>query len=132
MVLVKKKEGTLRLCVDYHRINAVSATDAYLLPKIDDIIHQIEGAKYLTTIDLMKGYWQIPVASSDQCKTDFCTSFWAVLVCLWSSGNTWDLPKDDGWPYLWPELLCSSSPRQLELKLRKCQFGRPTAFTRAM
>ena len=75
MVLVKKKDGTLRLCVDYRRVNAISATDAYPLPRIDDIIDQIGGAKYLTTIDLTKGYWQVPVASSDRGKTAFCTPF---------------------------------------------------------
>ena len=54
MVLVKK-DGTLRLCVDYRRVNAASATDAYPLPHIDDIIDQIGRAKYLTTLDLTKG-----------------------------------------------------------------------------
>ena len=74
MVLVKK-DGTLRLCVDYRRVNAASATDAYPLPRIDDIIDQIGRAKYLTTLDLTKGYWQVPVASEDRHKTAFCTPF---------------------------------------------------------
>ena len=74
MVLVKK-DGTLWLCVDYRRVNAASATDAYLLPCIDDIIDQIGRAKYLTTIDLTKGYWEVPVASEDRHKTAFCTPF---------------------------------------------------------
>ena len=56
MVLVKKKDGTLRPCVNYRRVNAASATDAYPLPRIDDIIDQIRRAKYLTTLDLTKGY----------------------------------------------------------------------------
>ena len=75
MVLVKKEDRTLRLCVDYRRVNATSATDAYPLPRIDDIIDQIGRAKYLTTLDLTKEYWQVPVASEDRHKTAFCTPF---------------------------------------------------------
>ena len=75
MVLVKKKDGTLRLCVDYRRVNAASATEAYPLPHIDDIIDQIGRAKYLTTLDLTRGHWQVPVASENRHKTAFCTPF---------------------------------------------------------
>ena len=56
MVLVKKKDETVRLCVDYRKVNAASAAEAYPLPRIDDIINQIGRAQYLTTIDHTKGY----------------------------------------------------------------------------
>ena len=54
MVLVKKRDRTLRLCVHYRRVNVASATEAYPLPHIDDIIDQIGRAQYLMTIDLTK------------------------------------------------------------------------------
>ena len=55
MVLVNKKDETVRLCVDYRKVNAASAAEAYPLPRIDNIINQIGRAQYLTTIDLTKG-----------------------------------------------------------------------------
>ena len=75
MVIVKKKDGTIRLCVDYRRVNSLSAADAYPLPRIDDIIDRIGPAKYITTIDLTKGYWQVPVIAADRHKTAFATPF---------------------------------------------------------
>ena len=56
IVLVKKKDGTLRLCVDYRRLNSVSKSDAYPMPRIDDLIDQLGKARYLTTLDLTRGY----------------------------------------------------------------------------
>ena len=75
IVLVKKKDGSLRLCVDYRRLNAVSQTDAYPMPRIDDLIDRLGKAKYITTLDLTRGYWQVPVAEEDQPKTAFATPF---------------------------------------------------------
>ena len=75
MVLMNKKDGTVRLCVNYRRVNAASAAEAYPLPRIDDIIDQIGRAQYLTTIDLTKGYWQVPVASENRHNTAFWTPF---------------------------------------------------------
>ena len=71
VVLVNKKDGTVRFCVNYRRVNAASTAETYPLPRIDDIIDQIGRVQYLTTIDLMKGYWQVPVASEDHHKTAF-------------------------------------------------------------
>ena len=75
MVLVKKKDGTLRLCVDYRRLNTTTQADAYPMPRIEDMIDQLGKAKYLTTLDLTKGYWQVPVAKRDRPKTVFTTPF---------------------------------------------------------
>ena len=73
MVIVKKKDGAIRLCVDYRRLNAVTRVDAYPMPRMDDILDQVGQAKYITTLDLAKGYWQVPVASQDRHKTAFTT-----------------------------------------------------------
>ena len=75
IVLVPKKDGTLRFCVDYRRLNTLTRVDAYPMPRIDDLIDQLSKAKYITTLDLARGYWQVPVAKEDQCKTAFTTPF---------------------------------------------------------
>ena len=75
MVLVKKKDGTLRVCVDYRRLNVVSRADAYPMPRVDDLVDQLGGAKYISMLDLTRGYWQVPVAQHAQHKTAFATPF---------------------------------------------------------
>ena len=57
IVLVPKKDGTLRFCVDYRKLNSVSETDAYPMPRIDEMIDRLGKAKYITTLDLTRGYW---------------------------------------------------------------------------
>ena len=75
IVLVGKKDGSLRLCIDYRRLNSVSRADAYPMPRIDQLVDRLGKAKYLTTLDLKRGCWQIPVAEKDQHKTAFTTPF---------------------------------------------------------
>ena len=69
VVLVKKKDGTWRFCVDYRRLNSVSHDDAYPMPRIDDLIDHLGGAKFIMTLDLTRGYWQVPVSDADCSKT---------------------------------------------------------------
>ena len=75
LVLVKKKDSTLRLCVDYRRLNSVSRVDAYPMPRIDDLLDRLGKAKFISTMDLTRGYWQVPVAESDRDKTAFHSPF---------------------------------------------------------
>ena len=75
IVLVKKKDGTLRMCVDYRRLNAVSTMDAYPMPRVDELIDRLGDAKFITTLDLSRGYWQVPVREADQPKTAFTTPY---------------------------------------------------------
>ena len=70
-VVVVKKDNTIRLCVDYRRLNAVTRVDAYPMPRVDDILDQVGQARYISTLDLAKGYWQVPVAVEDRPKTAF-------------------------------------------------------------
>lgn len=73
VVLVKKKDGTIRFCIDYRQLNAKTVKDVYPLPRIDETIESLHGARRFTSLDLHSGYWQIPVAEADRDKTGFVT-----------------------------------------------------------
>ena len=75
IVLVKKKDGTLRICVDYRRLNAVAEADAYPMPRVDDLIDSLGKARYITTLDLARGYWQVPVSEESRPRTAFTTPY---------------------------------------------------------
>jgi transposase InsO family protein len=68
---IRKKDGTLRICVDYRKLNQVTVKDTYPLPRIDDILDAVYGSVVYTTLDALSGYWQIPVEERDQPKTAF-------------------------------------------------------------
>ena len=71
VVLVKKKNGDLRLCVDYRQLNQVTRRDAFPLPRIDDLFDALAGSKFFSTLDLASGYWQVEVEDRDRPKTAF-------------------------------------------------------------
>ena len=74
IVLVRKKDGSLRFCIDYRHLNSVTKVDTYPLPRIDDLLDQLGKSKYFSTLDLASGYWQIPVHPDSQEKTAFVTT----------------------------------------------------------
>lgn len=71
IVLVRKKQGTWRLCIDYRQLNEHSIKDAYPLPQIEHILNKLRGARYISTLDLRQGYWQIPLAQDSRQYTAF-------------------------------------------------------------
>ena len=73
IVLVPKKDGTTRFCVDFRRLNAITKKDVYPLPRIEDILDTLGRAQYFTTLDLSAGYWQIQLDASSKEKTAFTT-----------------------------------------------------------
>lgn len=75
IVLVKKKDGSLRMCVDYRQLNANTRKDAFPLPRIEESLDMLSGAKWFSTMDLASGYNQVAVSEADRAKTAFCTPF---------------------------------------------------------
>lgn len=96
VVIVPKKDGSIRLCVDYRKLNTVSKSDSYPMPQVDELIDRLGGAKYISTIDLTKGYWQVPMAKDSQDKTAFTTPFGVQGYALWVKWSSCLLPEDDG------------------------------------
>ena len=74
IVLVQKKDGSTRFCVEYRKLNNVTRKDAYPIPRIDATLDTLHGSKWFTTLDLLSGYWQVEVAETDRPKTAFCTT----------------------------------------------------------
>ena len=73
IVMVKKKDGSNRVCVDFRKLNKITEVDPEPMMTAEDLFRRLSGKKYLSKIDLTKGYWQIPVAPEDVHKTAFVT-----------------------------------------------------------
>lgn len=73
VVMVKKKDGTWRFCVDYRGLNAVTVKDAHPLPRTDDTLDALRGSAVFSTMDLSSGYWQVQLEEQDKAKTAFTT-----------------------------------------------------------
>ena len=73
IVMVKKKDGSNRVCVDFRKLNKITEVDPEPMTTAEDLFRRLSGKKYLSKIDLTKGYWQIPVAPEDVHKTAFVT-----------------------------------------------------------
>ena len=75
MLFVKKKDGTLRLCIDYRQLNKLTVKNKYSLPRIDDLFDQLKGASIFSKIDLRSRYHQLRIKDVDVHKTAFRTRY---------------------------------------------------------
>ena len=71
VVLIRKKDGKLRFCIDYRRLNKLTKSDVYPLPRIDDSLAALQTGQFFTTLDLFAGYWQIPMDEDSKEMTSF-------------------------------------------------------------
>lgn len=75
VLFVKKKDGSFRMCIEYHKLNKLTIKNRYPLPRIDDVFDQLQGASYFSKIDLRSGYHQLRVHEGDVPKTSFRTRY---------------------------------------------------------
>ena len=72
-ILVPKSNGTYRMCTDYRKLNSVTKTDSFPIPRIDDCIDKVGNSKYVTKVDLLKGFWQVPLTDREKEVSAFAT-----------------------------------------------------------
>ena len=86
VVTVKKKDGGVRICIDFRAVNAITQPDPYQMPLIEEILEMLTSAKFISKVDLNKGFYQIPIDPVDIPKTAFCTPWGKFEFCVMPFG----------------------------------------------
>ena len=89
VVLVRKKDGALRFCIDFHKLNGRTVIDAYSLPRIEETIDTLSGSKYFSKLDLRSGYWQVGIKEADKHKTAFSVGPLGFFECKRMAFGLW-------------------------------------------
>ena len=79
VVLVRKRDGSLRMCVDYRQLNKRTIRDSYALPRAEELLDTLSGSKYFTVLDMKSGYHQVELLEEHKCRTAFTVGplgFW--------------------------------------------------------
>ena len=121
--MTPKKDGTWRPCGDYRRLNLITEPDHYAMPNISDLTSSIGTSRVFSKLDLLKGYFQVPVNPEDEPKTAITTPFWNICVPLLYIRATqqWsNLSENDG-PDFRPSSLLQSLHRRHPGSIRKPQ-----------
>lgn len=99
IVIIPKKDDTLRICIDFRKLNAQSRFYAYPMPHIDGLLERIGQAKYIITLDLCKGYWQVPLEEAARPYTVFWTPLGVISIPCFTfkfARGTYNFPMSDG------------------------------------
>ncbi|KAL3675441.1 hypothetical protein R1sor_025389 [Riccia sorocarpa] len=118
VLFVKKKDGSLRMCIDYRALNQQTVKNKYPLPRMDDLFDQLRGARYFTKLDLRSGYNQIRIADEDVPRT----TFRRVIVFL-DDILVYSRTRAEHQRHL-QQVLEVLRENQLYAKLSKCEFGK--------
>ncbi|XP_073153655.1 uncharacterized protein [Henckelia pumila] len=116
---VKKKDGSLRLCIDYRELNKLTIKNKYHLPRIDDLFDQLQGAAIFYKIDLRSGYHQLKIKESDIHKTTFCTRYGHYEFLVMPFGLTNNFEEHGGHLRTVLKIL---KDKRLYAKFSKCEF----------
>eukprot|EP00253_Pinus_taeda_P035709 PITA_35709 len=114
-MLVRKKDGSWRMCIDYRALNKITIKNHYPLPRIDDLLDQLKEVVYISKLDLCSGYHQVRVAEEDAWKTAFKTKGYDILVF----SKRWEEHLNHV-----KQTLDVLKKENLYVKLSKCEFGK--------
>lgn len=99
VVLVRKKNGQLRLCVDYRQLNQRTVKDAYALPRIDETLDSLAGNKFFSVLDLKSGYHQVEIQEIQGKDSFYCWATWILRIhqnAIWTCKRACYIPAADG------------------------------------